>query len=288
MLNFKSIEKKLSQKRWRLIDSGAADSYFNMAADEYLMHFSKEEEIPTLRFYEWKPSGISVGYNQKVKLFLDVDYINSCGFQWVRRITGGETVFHHNDQTYSVAIPANMLPQPKTKSLYFFIHMMIAEALKRLDIDVDDLLPSNRNPNIKFYNCFVSKSDYELSWKRRKFVGSAQKRSKGVFLQHGAIMLDVDYFHLDRIFLKEGNLPIRGIEKLKENLCGLREICGEVIDRKRLKTEITRTFERYGIKFIKKPFSKEEIDEINLIKNSKYSLPEWNEEGIIRDKKEDG
>lgn len=282
-MNIETIGKKLAGRNWRFVDSGSADSYFNMAADEYLMNYTRRTSIPCLRYYQWKPSGISIGYNQKVKQFLDVNFIESRGFQWVRRITGGEAVFHNNDQTYCVTVPDELLHSPKTKSLYFFVHSLISKAIGRLGINIDKLQAAETNPRLKYFNCFVSKSDYELSWQGRKLVGSAQRRSRGVFLQHGAIMMDVDYYCLDRIFLKDLDLPIRSIEKLKQKLCGISDIPGRKINCSELKKSIIEEFCDYGIKFDEKPFKDSEIDEIKSLKQSLYSLSSWNEEGIKKD-----
>jgi lipoate-protein ligase A len=40
--------------------------------------------------------------------------------------------------------------------------------------------------------CFVSVSRYEISSGQKKMIGSAQKRSRDRFLQHGSILLDFD------------------------------------------------------------------------------------------------
>ncbi len=285
-MNAEYIAECLSERKWRLVECPSSDAYFNMAADEYLMNYTRKTSTPCLRYYQWKPSGISIGYNQNVKQFLDVDFISSRGFQWVRRITGGETVFHHNDQTYAVTVPEGIISSPKTKSLYFFVHYLIGKAIETFGIRLDELQTRDSDARLKYFNCFAAKSDYELSWQGRKIAGSAQRRTKGVFLQHGAIMNAVDYEILDRIFLNGGNLPIKGVENLRKKLCGIKDILGEEIPERELKDAITKLFGSYGIEFVEKPFRSREIDEINSLKESLYCLHSWNREG--RRKKSDG
>ncbi|HEQ71714.1 MAG TPA: hypothetical protein ENN69_04420, partial [Spirochaetia bacterium] len=41
--------------------------------------------------------------------------------------------------------------------------------------------------------CFASASAYEIAVGGRKILGSAQVRRNGVVLQHGSLLLDVDY-----------------------------------------------------------------------------------------------
>ncbi len=48
--------------------------------------------------------------------------------------------------------------------------------------------------------CFDAPSWYELVVEGRKVAGSAQTRQKGVILQHGAILLDLDEEKLLSVF----------------------------------------------------------------------------------------
>ena len=48
--------------KWRLLIHEANDAATNMAIDEALLRTGK----PTLRFYSWKPSAVSIGYFQGI------------------------------------------------------------------------------------------------------------------------------------------------------------------------------------------------------------------------------
>ena len=60
-------------QQWRLLDSGSADAFTNMALDEALLLAQANGEIntPTLRFYGWEPAAISLGYAQKIDEVVD-------------------------------------------------------------------------------------------------------------------------------------------------------------------------------------------------------------------------
>ena len=82
-------------ENWYLLDSGEQTPAYNMAADECLLRWHSEGKIPpVIRFYEWKPAGLSVGYFQKTKNRIDLDAVHKHGFDLVRRLTGGRAVLH--------------------------------------------------------------------------------------------------------------------------------------------------------------------------------------------------
>ncbi|MFN2475807.1 MAG: octanoyltransferase, partial [Chthoniobacterales bacterium] len=80
-------------------DADARSAAMNMAVDEALLEFARE---PSLRFYGWRQASLSFGYFGSFK--------SVAGHQphreIVRRWTGGGTVFHGGDLTYSLILPA--------------------------------------------------------------------------------------------------------------------------------------------------------------------------------------
>ena len=50
---------------WYLIDTGFNDPYFNMAYDESLMDCVSDENTVFLRFFNFSPISVSLGYHQK-------------------------------------------------------------------------------------------------------------------------------------------------------------------------------------------------------------------------------
>ena len=111
----------------RFIDTGFNNALKNMAIDEALLRHSK---TPILRFYQWDPKAVSIGYNQDIKE-VNVNYCKKNKIEIVRRITGGKAVFHDNELTYSFIVPerANLLPKDITKS-YKIIAVALIIALK--------------------------------------------------------------------------------------------------------------------------------------------------------------
>src|SRR5262245_21767880 len=94
--------------QWRLLDTGAADGFTNMAVDEALLELFATEGAPTtVRFYSWSPPALSLGYAQSLERDIDLRQCTALGFDVVRRPTGGRAVLHDHEVTYSLVISAN-------------------------------------------------------------------------------------------------------------------------------------------------------------------------------------
>ena len=95
----------------------------NMAIDEALL---ESAAIPTIRFYRWRSPALSFGYFGK---FSDVA-IYAAERDLVRRWTGGGIVFHGDDLTYSIMIPASDPAFDESSiAIYEKIHRALADAL---------------------------------------------------------------------------------------------------------------------------------------------------------------
>ena len=104
-------------------DDTPRSAAMNMAIDEALLECAK---IPSIRFYRWTSPALSFGYFGK---FVDVaTYATQRDV--VRRWTGGGIVFHGDDLTYSVIIPAHDAGFCESSmSIYEKIHRSLRNAL---------------------------------------------------------------------------------------------------------------------------------------------------------------
>ena len=181
---------------------GPSEGNLKMAVDEVLLEFvSQSFNSPStfLRFYQWKQPTLSLGLSQKVTRVVDIEFCRSRGIQIVRRPTGGKAVLHDQELTYAVV--SNDLD-------YFPIHdilgtyQLIAEALSSglnlmgIQTVLAESTPrhfsTSRNHVIPPFACFALANHYEILWNSRKLIGSAQRRTRRGFLQHGSILLGFD------------------------------------------------------------------------------------------------
>ncbi|MCP4264597.1 MAG: lipoate--protein ligase family protein [Candidatus Brocadiaceae bacterium] len=166
------------------IDTDYNNAFINMAIDEVLL----SSKVPVLRFYQWKPNALSIGRFQN---FNDIDkvYCNKNKIDVVRRITGGKTVLHEHELTYSFIIDKNKLPRSIVES-YNTISKALIRGLQILGLNPKmcrTKIVNKDNPV-----CFQEPSINEIVINHKKVVGSAQVRVKGKLLQHGSILTGID------------------------------------------------------------------------------------------------
>jgi len=172
---------------WRLLKLETYNAFMNMAIDEAVMKARIENRAPnTLRFYCWKPSAVSIGRFQSVQQEVQLDKCRKHGIDIVRRITGGGTVYHDSRDEISYSAVANKkdLEAPDITTVYAKIYAGLVEASKILGIKAD-------------FNKGNLKTCPNLTINGRKISGSAQSHKKGVVLQHGTFLIDVN---LEKMF----------------------------------------------------------------------------------------
>lgn len=177
---------------WELIIDGAIDGKSNMAIDAALFEEVAGSSTPRtiVRFYGWSRPTVSLGRNQKIEIAVDMDYCVANGIDVVHRPTGGRAVLHDDELTYAVI---------SNDSSYFGDtiygnYKTVSEALCRgyNGLGVPAVLAPDTKKVTGFANgadlpCFMSPSRYELMAGGRKIVGSAQRRVRDAFLQHGSM-----------------------------------------------------------------------------------------------------
>ncbi len=163
--------------RWRLLRL-EGDAALNMAVDEALLR----SRIPTVRFYRFKPSAVTIGYFQRVESSVNLKEAEMLGVSVVRRITGGGAVYHdeRGELTYSVAGPLDLFPKDVRQSFRYLCEGVMG-VVRRFGLEPQ----------------FAGVNDVLIGG--RKVSGSAQTREGGALLQHGTIMYDTDLETLARL-----------------------------------------------------------------------------------------
>lgn len=184
---------------WKYIDSGPNIGAYNMAVDEELLARAQAGEVvPVLRFYGWDPPAVSLGRFQHLESAVNADACRRHGFDIVRRITGGRAVLHRQELTYSIAARADNPLFPSTVlGTYKVIATGLLVGLQNLGIPAEMVSRGSRHAALvekkaKDPACFSSPSWYEILVNGKKIIGSAQRRMRGAFLQHGSILVDYD------------------------------------------------------------------------------------------------
>ncbi|WP_313798307.1 biotin/lipoate A/B protein ligase family protein [Cytobacillus sp.] len=275
----------MTKEVWRFIDSGAGSPSFNMALDEALLDWNSVGKIPpVIRFYGWNPATLSIGYFQKVEKEIDMEQVKAHGLGFVRRPTGGRGVLHEHELTYSVIVSEEHPDMPKTVTeAYRVISEGILKGFHHLGMDAYFAVPKTAEERNSLKNprsavCFDAPSWYELVVEGRKVAGSAQTRQKGVILQHGSILLDLDEDKLFSLFKYPSDRVKERMQKaFKNKAVAINEISKERITIEQAKEAFKRGFAE-GLNIELEPYelSAEELAYVNKIAKERYEQDEWN------------
>ncbi|MEE8350254.1 MAG: lipoate--protein ligase family protein [Acidobacteriota bacterium] len=218
----------------------------NMRVDRALLTWAEESvnSVTAVRFYRWSRPTISLGRNQKPPEAVNTEFCRQQGLPIVLRPTGGRAVLHHNEVTYAlVSNDPEFFPLKDISETYRLIAQALQAGLKQLGISVRLAKGSpdshrftgsgHKNP------CFASSSRYELLSEGLKIVGSAQRRLRRSFLQHGSIPLQVDYSQMAQALASEELLLRKKVISVLE--AGGREFTFEEVCQA-LKEGIEKTF----------------------------------------------
>ena len=251
-------------EEFRFIDLEEHTAFENMAIDEAIMLAIQEDKAPqTLRLYRWNPSAVSIGTFQGMMDEVDVDFCESIGIDFIRRITGGGAVYHdyEGEITYSIIMPKDhrLAPNDILES-YRLLCGGIVKALEHLGIKSE----------------FKPINDVDVGG--RKVSGNAMTRRHGCVLQHGTILLDLDVNLMFTILkVPQEKISDKMIADVKERVTSIRDILGRDVQINELKDALRLGFsEALDIKLIPSKLSAEEQNTSKRLALEKYSSHEWN------------
>ena len=279
---------------WRLIKDSYHSGFMNMAIDEAIMIVHREGLVPpTIRFYQWSPAAVSLGYFQELEKEININACQGMGIDIVRRPTGGKAVLHDKELTYSFVIRENHpLVNDSILETYKKISGGIIRGLSYLGIKavlvplrekLNNALSSNENKSEIHHSdiksiCFSVPSQYEVQVEGKKIVGSAQVRKKEIVLQHGSLLIELEKDKLFSVF----NFPsaqIREKNKIRFKATSLEEILKKKINFSELSEILSRGFEEeFGVRLTEGKLTEQEEKISKELFENKYSTYEWNYE----------
>jgi lipoate-protein ligase A len=189
-------------------DETPRSAAMNMATDEVLLEYATS---PAIRFYRWRSPALSFGYFGR---FADVAS-HQGERDLVRRWTGGGIVFHGEDLTYSIVIPASDAVFPESsRAIYERIHLAlcqvfladgkpaellaVAAAYDRRKSTSHELKVTPQGAeerrflqsaviDRRYNDCFANPVRADVMIDGRKVAGAAQRRTRRGLLQQGTI-----------------------------------------------------------------------------------------------------
>jgi lipoate---protein ligase len=149
---------------------------------EYLAH----RQPPTLRFYQWSPAAISLGYHQRryPAAWQSLNYEGQ-PIDLIRRPTGGRAVLHQGELTYSI-VTAGI--SGSKLAAYQQLCEFLIQGWRSLGIELTYGAKGKEYRDQA--DCFATATGADLVLEDGyKFIGSAQLIRDGALLQHGSMRL---------------------------------------------------------------------------------------------------
>jgi len=264
-------------EEWRIIPLEHFDSFENMAIDEAIFRIGRQREMPpTLRFYGWKRPAVSLGYFQDAEREINCGYCRDRGIDIVRRPTGGRAVLHGDDLTYSLVAGEN---SPHFFSdiveTYRIISECIIRGLEKSGVEAEMAEEGRAGSGSAEAFCFAASYRNELLADGKKICGSAQVRAKGMFLQHGSLLMDFDPVAVcAAIITKDTEAEVKALES---SVTSIRKSVGDNVGIDTLCRNIAAGFEEVlNIRLIEGELSPEEETLRDSLLENKYRNARWN------------
>ncbi len=201
----------------RLVDSGLVTAERSAAIDDAMMMARDQGLVPdTLHLYQRSGPTVSLGYFERVASCLNVDEVERRGVKVVRRVSGGSAVYTDPGQLiYSIIMGRGSLPE-SPQDTFRILCQGLVHALDELGVRAE-YKPIN-----------------DILVDGRKISGSAQLRRGNAVLQHGTLLVTVDY---DAMFA-----VLRSSKREQSSMISLSEVLDPVPSMERVKKAVVSGF----------------------------------------------
>jgi lipoate-protein ligase A len=259
-------------KKVRFIPFSNYSPYENMAIDEYLISYYEKTGVPVLRFYSWRPAGISVGRNQDAGADINLAKCKKDSVPVVRRLTGGGAIYHRRELTYSIACSETDISKPgaTVKESFEDLNRFILNMYSKFGLAAaysKEIFSGERPHGLRHGFCFAGNEEYDIIINGKKIGGNAQHRKKNIIFQHGSIPLEEnreagDYFKCE---VKEGNYTYLNL------MLGREITSGEAA------ANLAAAFiETFGTDLVEEQLDMEEKRQVVGLLTEKYAVDNWN------------
>ena len=261
----------------RLLNMGANPAAMNMAIDEAILLAQQAQPNPTLRFYEWSSPAFSFGYFQDIASEVDVEACRADGITLVKRMTGGGTVVHGWELTYTLVLPRTAAEMGISEA-YRCIGYSLVKAFQKLGVPAQYYAAcpdscravSNRTYPAEANICLTNPAEYDVMSDDKKLAGVSVRRNRGGMMFQGYISLDMP----PPFILKRVSKDTEVQQSVGEKSTAINRN-GRSITRDALIQAVSETFE-VGIAFNSGKLSPMEQAQAETLGETKYTTAAWN------------
>jgi len=245
---------------WRVIYTGQKPAYENIALDNILLELKSEGKIPnTIRFLQFKPECVLIGYHQAVEQEVRLEYLQREGIDVNRRITGGGAIYFDETQIgWEIIADRESFGNKSYEEITRIICESVAKGLQKLGINAH----------------FRPRNDIEVEGK--KISGTGGVFEGNAFLYQGTILMDVN---LERM-LKSLQIPVekltsKGIKSAKDRITWVKRELGRLPSKEEVFDAILQALkEELGIELYWGELTKEELQLLEE-KKDYFRSEEW-------------
>jgi len=215
---------------FRLLDTPPMTAAENMALDEALLELKGRGRTPnTIRFLQFSPRAILVGFHQAVAEEVRTGYCEAQGIQINRRVTGGGAIFFDESQLgWEVICEKDFFDLGYVNDKLFKVLCdPVVTALARWGLEA----------------AFRPRNDIEIAG--RKISGTGGTESEEAFLFQGTMLVDFDVDTMLRALrIPVEKLKAKEIDSVRERVTCLRWELGRVPSLEEIKEAIRSGFEK--------------------------------------------
>jgi len=261
----------------RLLNMGKNSAAMNMAIDEAILAAQKAQANPTLRFYGWTQPAFSFGYFQDITTEVDVEACRAEGIELVKRMTGGGTVVHGWELTYTLILPRGT-GEMNISDAYHSIGQSLVKAFQQLGIPTQCYAECADSPGAirnRIYRaeaniCLTNPAEHDVMSDKKKVAGVSVRRNRNGIMFQGYISLDMPPSSI----LARVSKDLAVQEMLREKSTAI-NTDRRSIPRSALIQAISETFE-IGIAFKLGKLSPMERAQAKTLAEIKYATSAWN------------
>lgn len=261
----------------RLLNMGANPAAMNMAIDEAILLAQQTRPNPTLRFYEWSSPALSFGYFQDIASEVDVEACHADGIELVKRMTGGGTVVHGWELTYTLILPRTAAEMGISEA-YGGIGQSLVNAFQKLGVPTQcyavgsDACRAVRDRTCEAETniCLTNPAEHDVMSDDKKLAGVSVRRNRSGMMFQGYISLDMPPPFILRRVSKDPEVQ----RSVRERSAALNRD-GRCITRDALIQAVSETFE-VGIAFNTGKLSSTEWTQAETLVETKYATAAWN------------
>jgi lipoate-protein ligase A len=221
---------------------------------------------------------LSLGCFQNAEEVLDLECCQNNEVSVVRRVSGGGTIYHADELTYSIVCSPGQIPSTASvKDSFRVLTGFLIDFYRTLDLNANyavDTVSKTDRLGVRTAFCFAGKESFDILINGMKIGGNAQRRRKDVIFQHGSIPVI--------------NRAKSGLQYMNDRFPGYAEKsvslsdCGVCTDIATLKGMFTEAFERHlGVKTCMSCLSQGELHMAQELSVNKYASDRWNLQGEV-------